>query len=48
VGKVKRDVKGVLNQRVRVGIFTVPLWLLGLYFAFRWLRDRRQLGVYAR
>ncbi|HEX5760761.1 MAG TPA: hypothetical protein VF121_16350 [Thermoanaerobaculia bacterium] len=48
MGKVKRNVKGVLNQRVRVGFFTVPLWLLGTIFLFRKLRDRRQLRAYAR
>ena len=43
MGKLKKNVKGVLNQRVRVGLFTVPLWVLGALFLARKLRDRRRL-----
>ena len=28
--KVTSGVKGVLNQRVRLGLFSVPLWVVGL------------------
>jgi hypothetical protein len=40
--KVKSGVKGVLNQRVRLGLFTVPLWMVGLVFVARQLRNRRR------
>ena len=40
--KIKQNVKGVLNQRVRVGFFTVPVWALGAFLLFRQLRNRRQ------
>lgn len=40
--KVKSGVKGVLNQRVRMGLFTVPLWMVALLFVGRKLRDRRR------
>lgn len=43
MSKLKKNVKGVLNQRVRVGLFTVPLWVLGALFLARKLRDRRRL-----
>jgi len=43
MGKVKSNVKGLLNQRVRVGLFTVPLWIVGALFLARMLRDRRRL-----
>jgi len=43
MGKVKSNVKGLLNQRVRVGLFTVPLWVLAAVFLARKLRDRRRL-----
>ncbi|HEX3556877.1 MAG TPA: hypothetical protein VIA62_26940 [Thermoanaerobaculia bacterium] len=39
---LKKNVKGVLNQRVRVGLFTVPLWVVGAVFLARRLRNRRQ------
>jgi hypothetical protein len=45
--KVTRNVKGVLNQRVRVGLFTVPLWVLGVVVAARVVRGRRQQQKYA-
>jgi hypothetical protein len=40
--KVKNNVKGMLNQRVRVGLFTVPLWLVGAAFLTRQLMARRR------
>jgi hypothetical protein len=42
IKKVKSGVKGVLNQRVRVGLFTVPLWAVGAMFLARKLRGRRR------
>lgn len=39
---LKKNVKGVLSQRVRVGLFTVPLWVVGAVFLARWVRDRRR------
>lgn len=42
MGKVKKGVKGVLNQRVRMGLFTVPLWMVGAVFLVRKVRDRRR------
>jgi hypothetical protein len=35
-------VKGVLNQRVRMGFFTVPLWVVGAVYLARVIRDRRR------
>lgn len=35
-------VKSVLNRKVQVGFFTVPLWVLGAVYLTRRLRDRRQ------
>lgn len=43
--KVKSGVKGVLNQRVRMGLFTVPLWMLGVVFLARKVRDRRRTAA---
>jgi hypothetical protein len=40
--KVKKNVKGVLNQRVRIGLFTVPLWLVGAAFLTRMVMERRR------
>ena len=40
--KVKSGVTGVLNQRVRMGLFTVPLWVVGAVCLARALRDRRR------
>jgi hypothetical protein len=45
VKNLKSNVKGVLNQRVRVGLFSVPLWVAGAVFAARMLRDRRRRQV---
>jgi hypothetical protein len=42
MGKLKSNVKGVLNQRVRFGLFTVPVWVVGAVFLARWVRDRRR------
>jgi hypothetical protein len=39
---LKKNVKGVLSQRVRMGFFTVPLWVVGAVFLTRWVRDRRR------
>jgi hypothetical protein len=44
MSKLKKGVKGVLNQRVRMGLFTVPLWVVGGVFLVRRLRDRRRQG----
>ncbi|HSG41134.1 MAG TPA: hypothetical protein VLE27_15960 [Thermoanaerobaculia bacterium] len=40
---LKSNVKGLLTQRVRMGLFTVPLWVVGAVFVARKLRDRRRL-----
>lgn len=40
--KVKSGVKGVLSQRVRMGFFTVPLWVVGAVYLTKMLRDRRR------
>jgi len=40
--KVTSGVKGVLNQRVRMGLFTVPLWVVGAVFVARRMRNRRR------
>lgn len=45
VKTLKRNVKGVLNQRVRLGLFTVPLWVVGAVYAARLIRDRRRQHV---
>jgi hypothetical protein len=42
--KVKSGVKGVLSQRVRMGFFTVPLWVVGAVYLTKMLRDRRRQG----
>lgn len=42
MNKIKSGAKGVLNQRVRLGLFTVPLWVVGVVFVARKLRDRRR------
>jgi hypothetical protein len=44
MAKMKSNVKGLLNQRVRLGLLTVPLWMLGAVFLARKLRDRRRFG----
>ena len=35
-------IKNLLKQRVRVGLFTVPLWLVGAAFLWSRLRERRR------
>ena len=42
VTKAKKNVKGLLNQRVRMGLFTVPLWLVGAAFLTQKLMARRR------
>jgi hypothetical protein len=42
MGKIKSNVKGLLNQRVRIGLFTLPLWVVGAVFLARMVRDRRR------
>lgn len=44
MGKIKSNAKGLLNQRVRLGLFTVPLWVLGALYLAHKLRDRRRYG----
>jgi hypothetical protein len=43
MGKVKRNVKGLMNQKMRLGFFTVPLWLVGVVYLVRKLNERRRL-----
>jgi hypothetical protein len=43
---IKDNVKGLLNQKVRFGFFSVPLWALGAYFVVRQLRGRRKSPAY--
>ena len=43
MANLKSNVKGLLNQRVRMGLFTVPLWVVGAVFLTRKLRNRRRL-----
>jgi hypothetical protein len=45
VKNLKRNVKGVLNQRVRFGLFSVPLWVAGAVYAAKLIRDRRRSAV---
>jgi hypothetical protein len=45
--KVTSGVKGVLNQRVRLGLFTVPLWVVGAVVVTKALRARRREQRYA-
>lgn len=42
IKKVKSGVTGILNQRVRMGLFTVPLWVLAAAWAGRKLMARRR------
>jgi 2-hydroxychromene-2-carboxylate isomerase len=44
---VKSGVKGVLNQKVRLGLFSVPLWVVGLVVVGKALRARRREQRYA-
>lgn len=45
--KVKSGVKGVLNQRVRMGLFSVPLWVVGVVVVAKAVRNRRRQQSYA-
>jgi hypothetical protein len=45
--KARSGVKGVLNQRVRMGFFTVPLWVVGAVFLAKAVRNRRRQQTYA-
>jgi hypothetical protein len=47
MGKLKKNVKSVMNQKVRMGFFTVPLWVVGAVYLTRRLRDRRRAAVTA-
>ncbi|HVG10853.1 MAG TPA: hypothetical protein VNM67_24335 [Thermoanaerobaculia bacterium] len=40
--KTKNNVKGLLNRRVQLGFFTVPLWVAGAVFAAKMIRNRRR------
>jgi hypothetical protein len=42
MGKMKTNVKGLLNQRVRMGLFTVPLWVFGAVYLAKKVRNRRR------
>jgi hypothetical protein len=42
MGKIKSNVKGLLNQRVRMGLFTVPLWVVGAVYLAKRVRNRRR------
>ena len=41
MAKIKRNLKGLANQRVRMGFFTVPLWVLGAVYLARYVKNRR-------
>lgn len=40
--RLKNNVKGLLNRRVQLGLFTVPLWVVGAVYVAKALRDRRR------
>jgi hypothetical protein len=40
--KIKNDVQGVLTQKVRLGFFAMPLWLLAAVLIVRQVRGRRR------
>lgn len=42
MGKIKTNVNGLLNQRVRMGLFTVPLWVVGAVYLAKKVRNRRR------
>lgn len=44
MSKIKKNVKSVLNQKARIGFFTVPLWVVGAVYLARHIRDRRRLA----
>ena len=41
MAKIKRNLKGLANQRVRMGFFTVPLWVVGAVYLARYVKNRR-------
>jgi hypothetical protein len=45
--QVKSTVKGVLNQKVRLGLFSVPLWVVGLVVVAKAVHARRREQRYA-
>ncbi|HEX7184376.1 MAG TPA: hypothetical protein VF756_21295 [Thermoanaerobaculia bacterium] len=45
MANMKKSVKSVLNQRVRMGFLTVPLWVVGAVWVARKLRDRRRYAT---
>jgi hypothetical protein len=45
--QVKSTVKGVLNQKVRLGLFSVPLWVVGVVVVAKAVRARRREQRYA-
>ena len=40
--KLKKNVTGLLNRRVQLGLFTVPLWVAGAVYAAKLIRDHRR------
>jgi hypothetical protein len=42
IDRLKGDVKGVLTHRVRVGFFTVPLWVLAGALVLRQVMRHRR------
>ena len=42
MARLKGNLKGIMNQRVRFGFFSVPLWIAGAVYVARMLRDRRR------
>ncbi|HEX2644338.1 MAG TPA: hypothetical protein VHU81_15185 [Thermoanaerobaculia bacterium] len=47
MAKWNRNVKGILNQRVRLGFLSVPLWVAGAVFLARTVKNRRQQRIAA-
>ncbi len=47
VSALKENVKGVLNQRVRLGFVSLPLWAVGAYFVVRQMRNRKKNPAYS-
>lgn len=41
MAKWKNNVKGLLNQRVRMGFLTVPLWVVGAVYVAKMVKNRR-------
>lgn len=42
LAKIKNDVRGVLTQKVQVGFFTVPVWLLVVMLVVQQVRRHRR------